>query len=329
MAKRVKNEFAKKTRGKQPENILPQNILAIGEHVEEDKNIYILQSVYKEIHRFTRNKNTDESGGMLIGTILEEFGKTNIIISGFVKAKHTVATPTTLKFTHETWNYVYKEADRRFKGRKIVGWIHTHPDFGIFLSDYDKFIHQNFFSEDYQVAYVVDPIRKTEGFYFWINGKIEKCRGFYIYDKAGTKITVEADKEGPSIEKESTFFSFKNILLAVLCVVVALLIITNISESLKLKELDSQQKTLTETANQSLFYMQQTILTQAEEIQMLKDTLIDAGLLVEEEPDNTQADENSNIDAAIEAPYDAASETLPEENGEIQNDERMGGVPDG
>ncbi len=75
--------------------------------------------------------------------------------------------------------------------------------------------------------------------------------------------------------------------------------------------------------------MQQTILTQAEEIQMLKDTLIDAGLLVEEEPDNTQADENSNIDAAIEAPYDAASETLPEENGEIQNDERMGGVSDG
>lgn len=328
MAKKTKNEIEKKTSGKQAENMLPQNILAIGEHVEEDKNIYILQSVYKEIHKFTRNKTTNESGGMLIGTIVEEFGKTNIIISGFVEAKHTEATPTTLKFTHETWDYVYKEANRRFKGKKIVGWIHTHPDFGIFLSDYDKFIHLNFFNEDYQVAYVVDPIRKIEGFYFWINGKIEKCRGFYIYDKTGTKITVEADKEGSSIEKKPTLFNFESILLAALCAAVALLIITNISASQKLKELDSQQKTLAETANQSLYYMQQTILSQAEEIQALKDALTDAGIIVETEPDNMQADGSGNIDAAVEAPYDAASETLPDEIGEIQNDESIGGTPD-
>ena len=49
------------------ENALPQNILPIGERVEEDKNIYISQPVYKEIHKFTQNKTTNESGG--IGSI--------------------------------------------------------------------------------------------------------------------------------------------------------------------------------------------------------------------------------------------------------------------
>ena len=323
MAKRVKKEAARKSNGKQPENMLPQNILAVGERVEESKNIYILQSVYKEIHRFTRNKTTNESGGMLVGTILEELGKTNIIISGFVEAKYTEATPTTLKFTHETWEYVHKEIDRRHKGKKIVGWIHTHPDFGIFLSEYDKFIHQNFFNEDYQVAYVVDPIQKNEGFYFWINGKIEKCRGFYVFDMTGTKITVGADNEKPLAQYESTLLNFRNILLTVLCTAVIFLIFSNVSANQRFKKLDSQQKTLTESANQSLCYMQQTILLQAEEIQALKDALAGAGILIEAEAEDTQTDENTGDDIATETSGNSLNGTSQEEINEIQDDEHL------
>ena len=242
MGKRVKNSKKKALQPELTENMLPQNILPIGDRVEENKNIYILQSVYKEIHKFTQNKTLNESGGMLVGTILEEFGKTNIIISGFVEAKYCEATPTTLKFTHETWEYVHKEIEKKHPGKKIVGWIHTHPDFGIFLSEYDKFIHQNFFNEDYQVAYVVDPIQKIEGFYFWINEKIEKCKGFYIYEKTGAKITVGADKEEAAVAKESSIFSIRNVLIAVLTVAVILLTFSNISTNQKLSKLEEQQK---------------------------------------------------------------------------------------
>ena len=280
MGKRVKNN-KKALQPELTENMLPQNILPIGDRVEENKNIYILQSVYKEIHKFTQNKTTNESGGMLVGTILEEFGKTNIIISGFVEAKYCEATPTTLKFTHETWEYVHKEIEKKHPGKKIVGWIHTHPDFGIFLSEYDKFIHQNFFNEDYQVAYVVDPIQKIEGFYFWINEKIEKCKGFYIYDKTGAKITVDADKEEVTVAKESSIFSIRNVLIAVLAVAVMLLTFSNISTNQKLSKLEEQQKTLAESANQSLSYMQQLIWSQADEIQKLKNALTEAGIVVE------------------------------------------------
>lgn len=202
MAKRAKSKIKKNAAPNLPENLLPQNILLIGDHVEENKNIYISQAVYKEIHKFTKNKIKNESGGMLVGTIIEEFGKTNIVISGFVEAKFCEATPTTLKFTHETWEYVHKEIDKKHNGKKIVGWIHTHPDFGIFLSEYDKFIHQNFFNEDYQMAYVIDPIQNIEGFYFWINEKIEKCKGFYIYDKTNIEITVDPEKEVSEDKRE-------------------------------------------------------------------------------------------------------------------------------
>lgn len=296
MGKRVRNSKKKALQPELTENMLPQNILPIGDRVEENKNIYILQSVYKEIHKFTQNKTTNESGGMLVGTVLEEFGKTNIIVSGFVEAKYCEATPTTLKFTHETWEYVHKEIEKKHPGKKIVGWIHTHPDFGIFLSEYDKFIHQNFFNEDYQVAYVVDPIQKIEGFYFWINEKIEKCKGFYIYDKTGAKITVGADKEEAAVAKESSIFSIRNVLIAVLTVAVILLTFSNISTNQKLSKLEEQQKTLGESANQSLSYMQQLIWSQADEIQKLKNALTEAGIVVESsatEPQDTVGNDAS------------------------------------
>ena len=296
MGKRVKNSKKKALQPALTENMLPQNILPIGDRVEENKNIYILQSVYKEIHKFTQNKTTNESGGMLVGTILEEFGKTNIIISGFVEAKYCEATPTTLKFTHETWEYVHKEIEKKHPGKKIVGWIHTHPDFGIFLSEYDKFIHQNFFNEDYQVAYVVDPIQKIEGFYFWIDEKIEKCKGFYIYDKTGAKITVDADKNETTVAKESSIFTIRNVLIAALSVAVMLLTFSNISTRQKLSKLEDQQNTLAESANQSLSYMQQLIWSQADEIQKLKNALTEAGNVVESsatEPQDTVGNDAS------------------------------------
>ena len=58
MAKREKNKIKKNVTPDSPENQLPQNILLIGEHVEENKNIYISQAVYKVIHKFTKNKTT-------------------------------------------------------------------------------------------------------------------------------------------------------------------------------------------------------------------------------------------------------------------------------
>ena len=316
MAKKAKKQNKKAPVNELPENMLPQNILPMGERVEENKNIYISQAVYKEIHKFTKNKTTNESGGMLVGTIIEEFGKTNIVISGFVEAKFCEATPTTLKFTHETWEFVHKEIEKKHKGKKIVGWIHTHPDFGIFLSEYDKFIHQNFFSEAYQVAYVVDPIQDIEGFYFWINGNIEKCKGFYIYDKAGTQITVDTGKDETSEEKApEPLFSIKNILIAILSVAVIFLIFSNISSNKQLEKLEkeqekleTQQLTLTNSANQALMQMQQLIAAQDTEIEELREILKEAGIIVEPETP-VDPDEDTSTETGTENTEQGTTDT--------------------
>jgi len=229
-------------------NKLPQNIQVVGERVLEDKNIYISQTVYKAIHQFSKKKTSEERGGVLVGKVVEEMGKINIIISGFIEAKHGYGTGTTFTFTHDFWDYCHDEISKKHSKSKIIGWIHTHPNFGVFLSDNDKFIHENYFKEVSQIAYVVDPIKGEEGFYFWINNKIEKCVGFYIFEEVGKKIDVfsidsQTGKADASLLKNASIFSVKNIFIAGLTIITVFLVFCIISLNGEVKSLKSELAT--------------------------------------------------------------------------------------
>jgi len=107
-----------------------------------------------------------------------------VIISAFIEAKYADATASTLTFTHETWNYVHSEQSRLYPGLKIIGWQHTHPGYGVFLSSFDLFIQENFFNMPFQIAYVIDPIRKNCGFFQWKDNKVQRLGGFFLYHDA-------------------------------------------------------------------------------------------------------------------------------------------------
>lgn len=219
---------------------LPQNIVSVGERVFEDKNIYIHQKVYEQIHKFSANKTENEHGGILIGRVLNEMGKENTIIEGFIEAKYNTATPTTLTFTHQTWEYFHTEIDRKFKDKKIVGWIHTHPNFGIFLSENDRFIQQNFFTDSNQVAYVVDPIQNDEGFFFWINDKLERCPGFYLFDKNGVKIKQKLWNKDDISDVETKPINKSNFWIIILIIALAANLFTTIYQNKRIRKLEKQ-----------------------------------------------------------------------------------------
>ena len=174
---------------------LPMNFLAFGEIEPDDVKVYIKQDVYRALEKYALVDVEHERGTILLGDYCEDLGKIHVIISNYIEARYTDASASTLTFTHETWDYVYKEQGAKYPDKKIVGWQHTHPSYGIFLSNYDLFIQENFFNLPFQVAYVIDPIQKIRGFFQWKNGKIEKLKGYYIYDADGIKITTEGFAE--------------------------------------------------------------------------------------------------------------------------------------
>ncbi len=122
----------------------------------------------KELENHCFSETRVEVGGFLLGKI--ENGKTSV--NRVVKAKHTVSKSTQLTFTHKTWDAILDDIKKRDDGNDLIGWYHSHPNFGVFLSDHDQFIQNNFFKEDGRVTIVIDPVRGKRGWFFSKAGKI-------------------------------------------------------------------------------------------------------------------------------------------------------------
>jgi proteasome lid subunit RPN8/RPN11 len=123
--------------------------------------IVLSKSLQSEIETHAYSDLDFELGGMLFG----KAGPSKTEILGFVPALKASKDQVSLTFTHEVWEAILQEGAEKFPDYGIVGWYHTHPAFGIFLSDYDSFIQENFFSAKGQLALVIDPIAGSLGWF--------------------------------------------------------------------------------------------------------------------------------------------------------------------
>lgn len=112
-----------------------------------------------------------EVAGVLIGPRPEKQpdGRYVVHVIDTIIAKHTVMHGASVTYTPESWRYLNDKLAERYPDETavMVGWYHTHPGFGIFLSGMDLFIHQNFFTQIWHTALVLDPIAKRSGFFCW------------------------------------------------------------------------------------------------------------------------------------------------------------------
>ncbi|MCI0579540.1 MAG: hypothetical protein L0332_01625, partial [Chloroflexi bacterium] len=112
-----------------------------------------------------------EVAGILIGPPPEKQpdGRYVVHVSDTIIARHTKMQGASVTYTPESWRYVNDKLAEMYPDETavIVGWYHTHPGFGIFLSSMDQFIHQNFFTQIWHVALVLDPLARRSGFFCW------------------------------------------------------------------------------------------------------------------------------------------------------------------
>lgn len=254
---------------------LPLNFRSLGEIENDDVKVYIKQDVYKALEKLSASDTSKELGSIILGEYSEELGKIHVIISDYIEAKYTDATASTLTFTHETWDYVHKEHERLYPIKKIIGWQHTHPNYGIFLSNYDMFIQENFFNMPFQVAYVIDPIQNIRGFFQWKNGKIEKLKGYYIYDDIGKPIKIEQKKiekvDSSSPKTSKTLIS----IVSVLCAVCLILGFSLLSLKNEYQERLEKQDEIVGDINVLLDEQKEIIDKQSAEISTLQQYFVD------------------------------------------------------
>ena len=141
--------------------------------------VEIRAEVLQAVRQHARSSMSAEVCGVLIGS---SDGRVTAV-EAQIPGEGATQGGAHVTFTQATWEHIYKIKDRQFPKEAIVGWYHSHPGFGVFLSEYDLFIHRNFFSNPGQIAWVYDPHSDEEGCFIWANGEIARMSTLSVKDK--------------------------------------------------------------------------------------------------------------------------------------------------
>ncbi|MEW6568877.1 MAG: Mov34/MPN/PAD-1 family protein [Chloroflexota bacterium] len=120
--------------------------------------------------RFCAHAGSDlenEVGGALVGTwrVDRRSGEHFVVVEGVLRAPYTRHGRAHLTFTQDSLVGLHEALEEHYPGKTFVGWYHTHPRMGVFLSGYDSWLHEHFFPDPWQVALVIDPWSAEGGFF--------------------------------------------------------------------------------------------------------------------------------------------------------------------
>lgn len=174
-----------KTSGKEPKvetpidlgslgdpSALPQREIARLVSSRESRfQVVIARSVLEDIHDHGRSQPEVEVCGVLVGNVYRDQSGPYLHIEANIRGNNAAGKAAQVTFTAETWSHIQEVMEEEHEGDRIVGWYHTHPGFGIFLSDMDLFIQNNFFGESWQVAFVYDSKSNEEGLFLRKDGQ--------------------------------------------------------------------------------------------------------------------------------------------------------------
>jgi proteasome lid subunit RPN8/RPN11 len=149
-----------------------------------EPKVNIDSEVTRRIRQHARAHFKTEVCGVLIG----ESTDTEIDICASIEALTATQAGTHVTFTQDAWEEIYKVKDERYPEARIVGWYHSHPGFGIFLSEHDLFIQENFFSSPGQVAWVYDPHSDEEGCFGWVGGRVARLGSVAVAYRGGEAV---------------------------------------------------------------------------------------------------------------------------------------------
>jgi|SRR5882762_2726851 len=144
-------------------------------------SLLIDSEVVRQIRQHARASSKTEVCGVLIGQDRDH----RIQVAACIEGQNAEEAGAHVTFTQDTWEHIYAVKDQKYPAERIVGWYHSHPGFGVFLSDHDTFIHKNFFSSPGQVAWVFDPHSDEEGCFGWVSGRIERLIQIGVVDRRG------------------------------------------------------------------------------------------------------------------------------------------------
>ena len=153
----------------------------IGQPDKDDMTVVISQKAYSQIMRHSRSTLSSEVGGLLVGTVYKKADRYYVFIEAAVPDIWGEGLRASYKFTNKSWAKLIDTIEKEHPYKRIVGWFHSHPNFGTFYSNVDSDSHITYFNRPWMVGIVVDPFRNEGDFFYIPTERIRpiKMSGFY------------------------------------------------------------------------------------------------------------------------------------------------------
>jgi proteasome lid subunit RPN8/RPN11 len=148
--------------------VLPVHLWQTPVAVQAEILVVTHLDVYSMIHEHAVASLPNETGGFLLGYVAFDSarGSWHVYVDETMPVDPVSQDPVGFSFS---WRDVDRvRSYRENQGKALLGWYHTHPDVGVFLSETDlEKTHRILFADPFQLALVYDPLRSRAGYFFW------------------------------------------------------------------------------------------------------------------------------------------------------------------
>jgi proteasome lid subunit RPN8/RPN11 len=151
---------------------------------EADVALLVAQDVLTRVNEAVRARLDIETGGFLLGNRYRcpNSGREYVIVDQLSPALQAEGTEVSLGFTADVWSKIEEELAGKFRGKQLVGWYHSHPSMGVFLSPWDVELQQGRFGQRWMCALVIDPNANTSGFFASHGGQLNPREPVTFYE---------------------------------------------------------------------------------------------------------------------------------------------------
>ena len=177
------------------EALPPGDLLTAGSTKSQQRmpfQVYIVEDVYTAMWRHVNESPNIESGGVLVGHPFKTDNDqtTFVVVVGAIPQHSSDRSVAHFTVGPSETAAARMVIEQQYPGLVLVGWYHSHPGHGIFLSGQDMTIVRSIYNSPWHIAIVLDPIRKSEGILWGQKGQRSHHQIDRLTHKFGSVSTV-------------------------------------------------------------------------------------------------------------------------------------------
>lgn len=146
--------------------------------------VYVTRPALQGMLKRAQEAGDYEVGGFLLGGYHRWDQHAYVDITIQVPALKAESARAHLTFGNDVLREFHHTLDQRYPGKLVLGWYHTHPGYGLFLSSFDLFIQKGFYGQGHHVAVVIDPKaapRDQVGVFVWEGSDVSDVYSLIVY----------------------------------------------------------------------------------------------------------------------------------------------------